>query len=129
MLTPLAAVRFWIDLMKIMGVNILLSGDNAVVIALASRSLREDRRRIAVVGGSAAAILLRIGFCLVVTSLMGIPYLKLAGGVLLLYIGVRLVMPEAGGGTQRIRARSSVAAAIWTILVADAVMSLDNVVA
>src|SRR5262245_38508554 len=129
MLAALATARFWIDLTKIIGVNILLSGDNAVVIALASRSLSEDRRRIAVIGGSAAAIVLRIVFCLVVVSLMQIPYLKLAGGVLLLYIGVRLVIPEAEGGTHRVTARSNVTAAIWTILLADAVMSLDNVVA
>jgi len=100
-----------------------------VVIALATRSLPEAQRRIAVIGGSAAAVALRIAFCLVITTLLQIPYLKMLGGVLLLYIGVKLVMPEGeshGGG---IAAKSHVWGAIRTILIADAVMSLDNVVA
>ena len=100
-----------------------------MVIALATRSLPEAQRRIAVIGGSAAAVALRIAFCLVITTLLQIPYLKLLGGVLLLYIGVKLVMPEGESHEGGIAAKSHVWGAIRTILIADAVMSLDNVVA
>jgi len=129
MLAGLDTARFWVELLQIMGINILLSGDNAVVIALASRSLPEAQRRLAVIGGSAAAIVLRIIFCLVITSLLRIPYLKLIGGLLLLYIGVKVVIPEGEADGNGIAATSHVWGAIRTILVADAVMSLDNVVA
>jgi len=129
MLAGLDTARFWVELLQIMGINILLSGDNAVVIALASRSLPEAQRRLAVIGGSAAAIVLRIIFCLVITSLLRIPYLKLMGGLLLLYIGVKVVIPEGEADGNGIAATSHVWGAIRTILVADAVMSLDNVVA
>ena len=129
MLAGLDTARFWVELLQIMGINILLSGDNAVVIALASRSLPEAQRKLAVVGGSAAAIVLRIIFCLVITSLLRIPYLKVIGGLLLLYIGVKVVIPEGEADGNGIAATSHVWGAIRTILVADAVMSLDNVVA
>jgi YjbE family integral membrane protein len=100
-----------------------------VVIALATRSLPEAQRRIAVVGGSAAAVGLRVAFCLIITSLLQIPYLKMLGGILLLYIGVKLVMPEGESHESGVAAKSHVWGAIRTILIADAVMSLDNVVA
>jgi len=100
-----------------------------VVIALATRSLPEAQRRFAVIGGSAAAVALRVAFCLVITTLLQIPYLKVLGGVLLLYIGVKLVMPESESHEGGIAAKSHVWGAIRTILIADAVMSLDNVVA
>ena len=128
MLVQLSTARFWIDLLQIIGINVLLSGDNAVVIALASRSLAEAQRKMAVMGGSAAAVVLRIIFCLVIASLLEIPYLKVIGGVLLLYIGVKLVIQE-GEEEAGITARSDIWGAIRTILIADAVMSLDNVVA
>ena len=128
MFVQLSTARFWIDLLQIIGINILLSGDNAVVIALASRSLAEAQRRMAVIGGSAAAVVLRVIFCLVIASLLEIPYLKVIGGVLLLYIGVKLVIQE-GEEADGIAARSDIWGAIRTILIADAVMSLDNVVA
>jgi YjbE family integral membrane protein len=129
MLAGLDTARFWVELLQIMGINILLSGDNAVVIALASRSLPEAQRKIAVIGGSAAAIVLRIIFCVVIASLLRIPYLKVIGGLLLLYIGVKVVIPEGEADGNGIAAKSHVWGAIRTILVADAVMSLDNVVA
>jgi len=100
-----------------------------VVIALATRSLPEAQRRFAVIGGSAAAVALRVAFCLVITTLLQIPYLKMVGGLLLLYIGVKLVMPESESHEGGIAAKSHVWGAIRTILIADAVMSLDNVVA
>jgi YjbE family integral membrane protein len=125
----LAAARLLVDVLRILSIDILLSGDNAVVIALATRSLPEAQRRMAVVGGSAAAVALRIIFCLVITSLLRIPYLKAVGGFLLLYIGVKLVIPEGEAGGTAITAKSHTWGAIRTILIADAVMSLDNVVA
>lgn len=128
MFAELTTTQFWFDLLQIIGINILLSGDNAVVIALASRSLRDNQRRLAVIGGSAAAVLLRVVLCLIIASLMRIPYLQLIGGVLLLYIGVKLVIAEETGGDD-IDAKSNLWEAIRTILIADAVMSLDNVVA
>ena len=100
-----------------------------MVIALATRSLPEAQRRFAVIGGSAAAVALRIAFCLVITTLLQIPYLKMVGGLLLLYIGVKLVMPESESHEGGIAAKPHVWGAIRTILIADAVMSLDNVVA
>ena len=118
-----------LDLLRITGIDILLSGDNAVVIALATRSLPEAQRKIAVMGGSAAAVGLRVLFCLIITSLLQIRYLRLVGGLLLLYIGVKLVIPESEAHGSGITAKSHTWAAIRTILIADAVMSLDNVVA
>jgi len=129
MLEELNTAQFWVDLLRIMGIDILLSGDNAVVIALASRSLPDAQRRLAVIGGSAAAVTLRIIFCLVIVTLLQIPYLKVIGGLLLLYIGVKLVIPEAETDEHGIAATPNVWGAIRTILIADAVMSLDNVVA
>lgn len=120
--------QFWLALAEITGINILLSGDNAVVIALASRSLPQHQRRAAVLGGSFGAIALRVVFCLVVVWLLSIPYLKLIGGLLLLYIGVKLMVPEEEG-EGGIAAKSSLWGAMQTIVLADAVMSLDNVVA
>lgn len=121
--------QFWVAAMEIIVINILLSGDNAVVIALASRSLPEKQRNMAVIGGSAAAVILRVIFCLIIVWLLAIPFLKLIGGLLLLYIGVRLIIPEEEHGEDGIAAKSNLWGAIQTIMVADAVMSLDNVVA
>lgn len=120
--------QFWLALAEITGINILLSGDNAVVIALASRSLPEHQRRAAVLGGSFGAIALRVLFCLIVVWLLSIPYLKLAGGLALLYIGVKLMVPEEEG-EGGIAAKATLWGAMQTIVLADAVMSLDNVVA
>lgn len=124
----LLTAEFWLALLEITGINILLSGDNAVVIALASRSLRPEQRRAAVLGGSLGAIALRVFFCLIVVWLLSIPYLKLGGGLLLLWIGVKLMVPEEEGNGG-ITARATLWGAMQTIVIADAVMSLDNVVA
>jgi YjbE family integral membrane protein len=129
MLTAVGTARLLGDVFRIIAIDMLLSGDNAVVIALASRSLPAAQRKIAVMGGSAAAVGMRIIFCLVITWLLRIPYLRLLGGLLLLYIGVKLVIPESGADGSGIAATSHVWGAIRTILIADAVMSLDNVVA
>jgi YjbE family integral membrane protein len=129
MLSEAMAATFWLDLAEITGINILLSGDNAVVIALACRSLPTKQRNRAVLGGSAGAILLRVLFCLIVVWMLRIPYLKLIGGLLLLWIGVKLIVPEADEGDGGLTAKANIWAAIQTIMIADAVMSLDNVVA
>lgn len=129
LLHELTTAQFYVRLGQIMGIDLLLSGDNAVVIALASRTLPEAQRRIAVVGGAFGAIALRVLFTLVIVWIMQVPYLKLIGGLLLLYIAVKLVLPEGGGDGENIAAGTTVRAAIQTIVLADAVMSLDNVVA
>ncbi|MBN9487553.1 MAG: TerC family protein [Alphaproteobacteria bacterium] len=126
-LEEILSVAFWAALWKIIVANIVLSGDNAVVIALASHNLSEKYRRRAIVFGSAGAVVLRIIFCAVIGLLLGIPYLKLAGGALLLWIGAKLAAGEEGG--EDVTAHENVWAAIWTIVVADAVMSLDNAIA
>ena len=116
---------FLIPLAKIIGINIVLSGDNAVVIALASRSLPPDQQKKAVVWGSGAAIVMRIILTLTAVALLAMPYLKLIGSLFLMWIGVQLLDSDEGGG--EIESSSNLATAIRTILVADLVMSLDNV--
>ena len=121
--------HFWVALGEIILVNIILSGDNAVVIALASRNLPPRHRNNAIVLGSAGAIILRIIFCLFVATLMGIPYLKLVGSALLLWIGVKLLVPEEEHDDNGVVAPSNIWSAVRTIIIADAVMSLDNAIA
>src|SRR5512132_1966378 len=87
---------FWTALLKIIGVNIVLSGDNAVVIALAARSLPQKQQKQAIFWGSGAAIVLRIVLTLFAVALLALPWLKLIGSVLLLWIGVKLLVPEDG---------------------------------
>lgn len=123
-LTP----AFWSGLTQIVLVNIVLSGDNALVIALACRNLEKRHQKPAILAGSAGAIVLRIIFVLIVDVLLQIPYLKLIGGVLLLWIGIKLVQGEEEHG-DGVKAESSLWGAIRTIIIADAVMSLDNVIA
>ena len=118
---------FWTALAKIIGVNIVLSGDNAVVIALAARSLPDRQRRQAIGWGAAAAVMLRIVLTFFAVALLALPWLKLAGSALLLWIGVKLLVPDEGG--ENIGAGDTLLAAIRTILIADVVMSVDNVVA
>ena len=119
---------FWVALLQIIGVNIVLSGDNAVVIALAARSLPPRQQKAAVFWGSGAAVVMRIVLTIIAVEMLKWPYLKLVGAVLLLWIAVKLLLPE-DGGEDGIAASGSMAAAIKTILIADLVMSLDNVIA
>jgi YjbE family integral membrane protein len=118
---------FWVGLAKIIGVNIVLSGDNAVVIALAARSLPAKQQKQAIIWGSAAAIVMRVVLTVFAVALLTLPWLKLIGAVLLLWIGVKLLIPQHGG--ENVSASDSLMAAIKTILIADLVMSLDNVIA
>ena len=123
-----ASPEFWIALMQIIGVNIVLSGDNAVVIALAARGLPPHQQKQAVAWGSGAAVVMRILLTIVAVELLKLPYLKLVGAGLLLWIAVQLLLPEDEGHGES-GGVSSMAAAIKTILLADLVMSLDNVIA
>lgn len=118
----------WIALLQIIGVNIVLSGDNAVVIALACRSLRPRQQRIGVVLGAGAAVLLRIIFTVFIAYLMTTPFLKIAGGLLLLWIGYKLLTEEHSDADD-VHAASHLLGAVRTVVIADAVMSLDNVIA
>ena len=118
---------FWIGLLKIIGVNIILSGDNAVVIALAARSLPPKQQKQAIIWGSGAAIVMRVILTLFAVALLTLPWLKLVGSLLLFWIGVKLLIPEEGDDD--IPANDQLLAAIKTILIADLVMSLDNVIA
>jgi YjbE family integral membrane protein len=119
--------EFWIGLLKIIWINIILSGDNAVVIALAARSLPEEQQRKAIMFGSGAAVVLRVALTVVAAKLLEVSYLQIVGGLLLLWIGAQLLSEEdeeeGGEPTQ-----STMGAAIRTILIADLVMSLDNVI-
>src|SRR5256712_8041898 len=125
MLEYLVSAEFWVGLIKIIGVNIILSGDNAVVIALAARSLPPKQQKQAIIWGSGAAIVLRIILTLFAVALLALPWLKLIGAVLLLWIGVKLLIPEEDDPD--IAASDNLWIAIRTILIADLVMSLDNV--
>jgi YjbE family integral membrane protein len=123
----LSLQAFWIPLLKIIWINIVLSGDNAVVIALAARSLPPRQQMLAVGWGSGAAVAMRIVLTLFAVALLQLPYLKLIGAALLLWIGVHLLLPEEGDAN--IDGHENLLAAIKTILLADLVMSLDNVIA
>jgi YjbE family integral membrane protein len=127
MLEELASQAFWIGLLKIIGVNIILSGDNAVVIALAARSLPKKQQTQAVIWGSGAAIIMRVILTLFAVALLQLPWLKLIGSLLLFWIGVKLLIPE--DDDKEIQASDKLISAIKTILIADLVMSLDNVIA
>lgn len=123
----LSSGALWGALGAIIVANILLSGDNAVVIAMAARSLPHDQQKKAIFWGSAAAIVMRIVLTVVAVQLLQVPYLKLVGGVLLLWIGVQLLVDSDEEG--EVHAHGTMVAAIRTILVADLVMSVDNVLA
>src|SRR5882724_2965821 len=127
MLEELATQAFWLGLAKIIGVNVILSGDNAVVIALAARSLPPQQQKKAVFWGAGAAVILRILLTIFAVALLTLPWLKLVGSLLLFWIGTKLLIPEEGDDD--IKASDQLLAAIKTILIADLVMSLDNVIA
>ncbi|CUA95243.1 TerC family protein [Comamonas thiooxydans] len=120
---------FWIGLFKIVWINIILSGDNAVVIALAARGLPPEQQKKAVLFGSGAAVVLRIVLTVVAAKLMQLPFVEVIGGLLLLWIGVGLLKGEDEEEDSGSVARQGMMAAVRTILLADLVMSLDNVIA
>ena len=120
--------QFWVGLGQIILINIVLSGDNAVVIALAARSLPRRQQKQAIFWGAGAAVVLRIILTVVAVELLRYPYLKIAGAFLLFWIAIKLLLPEDGDDGD-IESSSNLMAAIKTILIADLVMSLDNVIA
>jgi YjbE family integral membrane protein len=125
----LMSAAFWAALGSIILANILLSGDNAVVIALAARSLPPKQQKQAILWGSAAAIVMRVVLTLIAVEMLKWPYLKLVGGALLLYIGVTLMLEEEDVEEGTDQHNTGMLAAVRTILIADLVMSLDNVLA
>jgi YjbE family integral membrane protein len=125
-MSVLATPEFWIALFQIIMINIVLSGDNAVVIALACRALPPSQQKKAILFGSVGAIGLRIILTFFAVMLLGLPYLKLVGAALLLWIGVGLLKGDDDDG--ELEGHSNLMAAIKTIIVADLVMSLDNVI-
>jgi len=121
--------EFWIAVGQIIMIDILLGGDNAVVIALACRKLPPRQRALGIMWGTAGAILLRVILIFFALTLLQIPFLKLVGAALLIWIGVKLLMPEDGDGHGEIAASDRLWAAVKTVIVADLVMSVDNVIA
>jgi YjbE family integral membrane protein len=128
MLETLASPEFWIGLGVIIWVNIILSGDNAVVIALAARSLPKHQQKQAIFWGAGAAVVLRIVLTIVAVKLLEFPFLKLIGGAALLWIAVKLLVPEDEDDGD-VTASTQLWGAVKTILIADLVMSTDNVIA
>ena len=128
MVGMISTAQFWVDVFKIIVIDVLLSGDNAVVIALACRNLPLEQRKKGILFGVAGAIGLRIVLTFFAVSLLSLPYLKLVGALLLLWIGVKLILPEEEGHSpDRIQAGTRLFGAVKTIIIADFVMSLDNV--
>ncbi|MBA2351927.1 MAG: TerC family protein [Burkholderiales bacterium] len=120
--------EFWVAVLQIIAIDIVLSGDNAVVIALACRSLPPQQRRKGIFWGVTGAISLRVILTFFAVTLLDLPYLKAIGAALLLWIGVKLMLPDKPT-SHDIPSSESLIAAIKTIIIADFVMSLDNVVA
>jgi YjbE family integral membrane protein len=121
--------QFWVNLSKIIWINVLLSGDNALVVAMACRGLAPRQRLWGMVLGSAAAVMLRIIFTVIVATVMGLPFLKLVGGLALLVIAAKLLVPDTSSEQDQVGSASHLWAAVQIVVVADIVMSLDNVIA
>ncbi|MFZ2853830.1 MAG: TerC family protein [Rhodocyclaceae bacterium] len=127
MLEMINAPGFWVAVLQIVLIDIVLSGDNAVVIALACRNLPAEQRRLGILWGVVGAVGLRVALTLFAVGLLGFPWLKLGGGVLLLWIGIQLLVPEGEAGAD-VKPADHLIGAIRTIIIADFVMSLDNVI-
>ena len=121
--------EFWIGLVKIVWINTILSGDNAVVIALAARTLPPQHQKLAVLWGSGAAVVLLVLFTIGAAKLMELPYVQLVGGAMLLWIGVKLLADEDEDEHGEAKHHGTLMSAIRTIVIADLIMSLDNVIA
>jgi YjbE family integral membrane protein len=126
-MTVLLEPEFWLRILGISLLNLLLSGDNALVIALAVRALPKRKRVLGQVWGAVGAVALRLVFVALVSLLLRVPFLQFVGGLLLLWIAARLVRPDGEGAD--VRHGASLREAIWIIIVADVTMSLDNVLA
>jgi len=128
-MTMLEQSGFWISVVQIIWINILLSGDNAVVIALACRQLPRKQQYWGMVLGAGAAIVLRIIFTGIVAQLMSLPFVKLVGAILLVWIAVKLVMPNEDHAEDKMKSADNLWRAVQIVAIADIVMSLDNVIA
>ena len=126
-ITELQTAHFWAGLGLVVWVNVILSADNAVVIALAALSLPKHQQRSAIVCGAGAAVVVRIALTLVAVEMLKLPFLKLIGGLLLFWIAVKLLSPD--DGDPEIKRSDNLIEAIWIILIADLAMSVDNVLA
>jgi YjbE family integral membrane protein len=125
----LANPDFWIAVGQIIMIDILLGGDNAVVIALACRKLPAQQRTQGILWGTAGAIVLRVVLIFFALTLLAIPFLKIVGAILLVWIGIKLLLPEDDDAHGDIQASDKLWAAVKTVIVADLVMSVDNVIA
>ncbi|MFY7867108.1 TerC family protein [Roseateles sp.] len=125
----LLSPEFWLAVGQIIMIDILLGGDNAVVIALACRKLPPAQRTKGIIWGTAGAIVLRVVLIFFALTLLQIPYLKIVGGLLLVWVGIKLLVPESEDEHSSIQASDKLWAAVKTVIVADFVMSLDNVIA
>jgi len=121
--------HFWVAVGQIIMIDVLLGGDNAVVIALACRKLPQHQRLKGILWGTAGAIILRVVLIAFALTLLQVPYLKLVGAALLLWIGVKLMVPQDDDGHSGIEGSDKLWAAVKTVIVADLVMSVDNVIA
>ena len=121
--------HFWIAVGQIIMIDILLGGDNAVVIALACRQLPANLRTKGILWGTAGAIVLRVILIAFALTLLQVPYLKLVGAALLLWIGIKLLVPEGEGEHADVKGSDKLWSAVKTVIVADLVMSIDNVIA
>ncbi len=119
--------QIWADVLKIIAIDLLLSGDNAVVIALACRNLPDEQRKKGVIFGMMGAVVLRIVLTFFAVGLLSVPYVKLLGAILLLWIGVKLILPDDEHNEGNVKADTRLMGAVRTIIIADFVMSLDNV--
>jgi YjbE family integral membrane protein len=118
-----------VALLQIMLINVVLSGDNAVVIALACRRLTPRHQKIAFIWGSVGVVVLMVALTGIVSYLLSLPYIEMAGSAMLVWIGVKLLMGEDEAGDGKVEQKSTLGAAIRTIIIADMIMSLDNVLA
>jgi YjbE family integral membrane protein len=125
----LSSPNFWIAVGQIILIDILLGGDNAVVIALACRGLPPQQRRMGIIYGTAGAIILRVVLIAFALALLSVPYLKLVGAVLLVWIGAKLLIPQNEEEHGNIQSSDKLWSAVKTVIVADLVMSVDNVLA
>jgi YjbE family integral membrane protein len=120
---------FWVAAGQIILINVVLSGDNAVVIALACRTLPPRQRLWGMILGAGVAVLLRVIFTVFVAQAMRYPYVALVGGILLFWVAIKLVVPEEDGGEGKVEAAENLWRAVRIVAIADIVMSLDNVIA
>lgn len=120
---------FWLAVLQIITIDILLGGDNAVVIALACRKLPAKQRTQGILWGTAGAIVLRVILIFFALTLLSIPFLKLLGAILLLWIGIKLLLPEESDSHSKLESSEKLWGAVKTVIIADFIMSLDNVIA